>query len=126
MKCVACGNTALVEGTLIDNSSSGTSIFAPKELSIWKSMFGVGTREVRAYGCIHCQHLQLAISFSEEDLQRYQQFEGEQPGLLERINSEPREVEKLKTGVMPPRRLTANSAAFIRKAGPYRRWMRGG
>lgn len=90
MKCVACGSTALVEGTLIDNSSG----FQPKEASIWKSMFGVGTREVRAYGCIHCQHLQLAISFSEEDLQRYQQFEGEQPGVLERINSEPRELEK--------------------------------
>ena len=90
MKCVACGSTALVEGALRDNSSSGTSMFKPKELSIWKSMFGVGTREVRAYGCIRCQHLQLAISFSEEDLQRYQQFEGEQPGVLERINSEPR------------------------------------
>ena len=94
MKCVACGSTALVEGALINNSDGGTSIFTPKELSIWKSMFGVGTREVRAYGCIHCQHLQLAVSFSEEDLQRYQQFEGEQPGVLERINSEPREVEK--------------------------------
>ena len=93
MKCVACGSTALVEGTLIDNSSSG-HIFKPKELSIWKSMFGVGTREVRAYGCIHCQHLQLAISFSEEDLQRYQQFEGEQPGVLERINLEPRGSEE--------------------------------
>ena len=85
MKCVACGSTALVEGTLIDNSSG----FQPKELSILKSMFGFGTRAVRAYGCIHCQHLQLAISFSEEDLQRYQQFEGEQPGVLERINLEP-------------------------------------
>jgi len=90
MKCVACGSTALVEGTLIDNSSG----FKPKEYSIWKSMFGVGTREVRAYGCIHCQHLQLAISFSEEDLQRYQQFEGEQPGVLERINLEPRGAGK--------------------------------
>ena len=90
MKCVACGSTALVEGTLIDNSSG----FKPKESSIWKSMFGVGTREVRAYGCIRCQHLQLAVSFSEEDLQRYQQFEGEQPGVLERINSEPRALEK--------------------------------
>ena len=90
MKCVACGSTALVEGTLIDNSSG----FKPKELSIWKTMFGVGTREVRAYGCIHCQHLQLAISFSEEDLQRYQQFEGEQPGVLERINLEPRGSEE--------------------------------
>ncbi len=94
MKCVACGSTALVEGALTDNSSGGTSLFTPKDLSIWKSMFGVGTREVRAYGCVRCQHLQLAVSFSEEDLQRYQQFEGEQPGVLERINSEPREVEK--------------------------------
>ena len=90
MKCVACGSTALVEGTLIDNSSG----FKPKELSNLKSMFGVGTREVRAYGCIHCQHLQLAISFSEEDLQRYQQFEGEQPGVLERINSDTKELEE--------------------------------
>ncbi len=49
MKCVACGSTAIVEGTLIDNSSG----FKPKELSNLKSMFGVGTREVRAYGCIH-------------------------------------------------------------------------
>ena len=94
MKCVACGSAALVEGTLMDNSGGGTSMFKPKELSNWKSMFGVGTREVRAYGCIRCQHLQLGVSFSEEDLQRYQQFEGEQPGVLERINSEPKELEK--------------------------------
>ena len=86
MKCVACGSTALVEGTLIDNSSG----FTPKQSSSWKSMFGFGTREVRAYGCLHCQHLQLAINFSKEDLQRYQQFEGEQPGVLERINLEPK------------------------------------
>jgi hypothetical protein len=93
MKCVACGSAALVEGTLIDSGGSGTSIFVPKDRSVWKSMFGVGTREVRGYGCIHCQHLQLAVSFTAEDLQRYQQFEGEQPGVLERINSEPREFE---------------------------------
>lgn len=94
MKCVACGSAALVEGTVGDNSSGGTIIFKPKELSMWKSMFGVGTREVRAYGCIHCQHLQLAVSFSDEDVRRYQQFEGEQPGVLERINSEPRDMAK--------------------------------
>lgn len=90
MKCVACGSSALVEGTMIDTSSG----FKPKELSGLKSMFGVGTREVRAYGCIHCQHLQLAVSFSKEDLQRYQQFEGQQPGVLERINSDPRGSEE--------------------------------
>ena len=86
MKCVACGSTALVEGTMIDNASG----FQPKQLSNLKSIFGFGAREIRAYGCIHCQHLQLAVSFSDEDRQRYQQFEGEQPGVLERINSEPR------------------------------------
>ena len=94
MKCVACGSVALVEGSLIDNAGGGTGIFKLKESSIWKSMFGVGTREVHAYGCVHCHHLQLAISFSEEDFQRYQQFEGEQPGVLERINSESNELEK--------------------------------
>ena len=94
MKCVACGSGALVEGTLMDNSGGGTSVFMPKEKSIWKNMFGVGTRSVRAYGCIHCHHLQLAVTFSEDDLQRYQHFEGEQPGVLERINSEPKALEK--------------------------------
>lgn len=94
MKCVACGSAALVEGSLMDSVGGPAGTFVPKELSVWKSMFGVGTRKVRAYGCVHCQHLQLAVSFSQEDLQRYQQFEGEQPGVLERINSDPREFEK--------------------------------
>ena len=93
MKCVACGSTALVEGTVIDNGGCQTSTFSPKELSIWKSMFGVGSRAVHAYGCVHCHHLQLAVSFSEQDLERYQQFDGEQPGVLERINSAPGELE---------------------------------
>ena len=93
MKCVACGSVALVKGTLTDTSSGGTQVFKSEFVSMWKSMFGVGTRSIRAYGCIHCQHLQLAVDFSEEDLQRYQQFEGEQPGVLERINSEPRKME---------------------------------
>ncbi len=56
-------------------------------------MFGIGTRGVRAYGCINCQHLQLAVEFSDEDLQSYQQFEGEQPSVLERINPEPKKLE---------------------------------
>jgi hypothetical protein len=57
-------------------------------------MFGLGTREIRAYGCLHCQHLQMAVDFSDEDLQRYQQFEGEQPDVLERINSDTKESEE--------------------------------
>ena len=88
MNCLACGSTALVTGTVLDNSSGGSTVFKIDQVSIWKSLFGVGTRKVRAYGCVHCQHLQLAVDFSEKDVRRYQQFEGEQPGVLERINSE--------------------------------------
>lgn len=93
MKCVACGSVALVKGTLIETSGGGATGFKPEEVSMWKIMVGVGTRSVRAYGCMHCQHLQLAVDFSEEDLQRYQQFEGQQPGVLERINSEPGKLD---------------------------------
>lgn len=88
MKCIACGSTKLVSGTIFDNSSGGSTVFKLDDVSVWKSMFGVGTRKVRAYGCVHCQHLQLAVDFSEKDVQRYNQFEGEQPSILERINSE--------------------------------------
>ena len=89
MKCLACGSEALVGGTILDTSSGGGTVFKLDDVSVWKSMFGVGTRKIRAYGCVHCQHLQLAVDFSEKDRLRYQQFEGEQPGVLERINSEP-------------------------------------
>lgn len=83
----------MIEGTLLENSGGGTTVFKPENVSIWKSMFGVGMRGVRAYGCIHCQHLQLAVEFTEEDSQRYQQFEGQQPSVLERINSEPEQSD---------------------------------
>lgn len=59
-----------------------------REVSNWKSMFGVGLRGVRAYGCVNCRHLQMAVDFTEEDVQRYRQFEGEQLSVLERINAE--------------------------------------
>ncbi len=88
MKCLACGSEALVGGTVLDSSSGGTTAFRLDEVPIWKSMFGVGTRKIRAYGCVHCQHLQLAVDFSEKDRLRYQQFEGEQPGILDRLASE--------------------------------------
>jgi len=92
MRCVACGNTALVEGILRGDDGSSPS-FYPSDTSLLRQIFGIGGRAVRAYGCVHCQHLQLAIEFREGDLERYQQFEGEQPDVLERISSEPRELE---------------------------------
>ncbi|MBX3265376.1 MAG: hypothetical protein KF831_01585 [Acidobacteria bacterium] len=89
MKCLACGSGALVAGTLLDSGDGGKPAFKLDEVPAWKSLFGLGTRAIRGYGCVHCGHLQLAVDFSEKDKASYRQFEGEQPGVLERINSEP-------------------------------------
>ncbi|HVG17897.1 MAG TPA: hypothetical protein VNI02_02525 [Blastocatellia bacterium] len=93
MKCIACGSTALVEGGLTDGS--GTAIFfKPNDAPLLKRVFGLSNRGVRAYGCVHCQHLQLSVEFDESDLERYQRFEGEQPGVLERIGAGPEGLEE--------------------------------
>lgn len=89
MKCLGCGSEALVPGTIVDASDGGRPSFKMDDVSVWKGLFGVGNRKIRAYGCVHCQQLQLAVDFTDEDRKKYQQFEGEQPGVLERINSEP-------------------------------------
>lgn len=88
MKCVACGSTSLVEGELINMADGAMNAFKLKDVSTWKSIFGRGIRKVNAYGCVNCYHLQLAVDFSNEDRERYRQFEGEQPSVLERINAE--------------------------------------
>ena len=87
MKCSACGSTALVEGSLMDTASGGTLGFQPADMSTLKQMFGMGSRRIVSYGCVHCRNLQLTVEFNEEDIQKYQEFEGQQPGVLERINS---------------------------------------
>ena len=94
MKCTACGSAALIEGTVRDSNTSVIR-FYPSDVSTLKNIFGfaVGGRAVRAYGCMHCQNLQIAVEFNESDLERYQQFEGEQPDVLERINSNPKKLE---------------------------------
>lgn len=91
MKCTACGSAGLIEGKIRD-SNSANIVFYPADTSVLKQMFGVGGREVQAYGCVHCHNLQFAVKFNERDLERYQQFEGEQPGVLERINSDPKRL----------------------------------
>lgn len=91
MKCLACGSESLVGGTIFD-SNGAKVLFKLDDTPMWKSLFGAGTRGIRAYGCVHCGHLQLAVDFTEKDLLQYQQFEGEQPGVLERINSEPEKL----------------------------------
>jgi hypothetical protein len=87
MKCAACGSTALIEGTL--QADDGSIIkFQPNDAPWVKRIFAMGRRDVRVYGCIHCQQLQFAVGFSGEDMERYQQFEGEQPNVLDRINAD--------------------------------------
>ena len=91
MKCTACGSAALMDGTLRD-SNGATVRFYPSDVSNLKAAFGMGSKEVRAYACTHCQNLQFAVDFKESDLERYQQFDGEQPDVLERINSHPKKL----------------------------------
>lgn len=88
MKCVACGGASLVEGEAVDMRGGKMGSFKLSGVPNWKSTFGVGIRGVRAYGCVGCGHLQFAVDFSDEDLRRYRQFEGEQLSVLERINAE--------------------------------------
>jgi hypothetical protein len=92
MKCIACGSAALIEGTIMDVNASGVWFYL-KDVPTLKTFFGVGAREVRAYGCIHCQNLQFGVEFNKSDLERYQQFEGEQPDVLERLNSDSKKLE---------------------------------
>ena len=92
MKCTACGSAALVEGTVKDTNGASVS-FSLNDVPTLKAIFGVGNRKVQAYGCIRCHNLQFSVAFSEKDFERYQQFEGEQPDVLERINSDPKKLK---------------------------------
>jgi len=91
MKCTACGSSALVEGTVLGGDLSAFG-FYPSDLPSLKRIFGIGSRAIQAQGCVRCKNLQFTVEFSEKDLERYQQFEGEQPDVLERINSNPKEL----------------------------------
>ena len=93
MKCTACGSSSLVEGTIISNGDASTFGFYASDLPSLKRIFGIGSRRVQAYGCVHCKNLQFTVEFSESDVTRYQQFEGQQPDVLERINSSPKKLE---------------------------------
>ena len=92
MKCTACGSSSLVVGTIMGSDGS-TLGFYPSDIPALKRIFGIGGKAIQAYGCVHCRNLQFTVEFSEHDLERYQEFEGEQPDVLERINSNPKELE---------------------------------
>jgi len=86
MECVRCGATAVVEGSLMDTGGGGGLAFIFKDQSKWKSIFGVGSRSINVHACVHCAHLELTVEFTEKDRTRYQEFDGPQPGVIERIN----------------------------------------
>jgi hypothetical protein len=90
MNCIACGSTNLIEGNIFNQY--GLS-FKPIEISDLKASIGIGVLEIFAYACVHCGNLQLNVNFSDEDRQRYLEFEGQQPALLERIESESIDTE---------------------------------
>ena len=91
MKCTACGSSSLVVGTIMGEGIMPG--FYPSDLPSLKRVFGIGHKPIQAYACVHCGNLQFTVQFTERDLERYQQFEGEQPDVLERINSNPKKLD---------------------------------
>jgi len=83
MKCIACGSTALIKGEL---SNQYGVAFQPEDAPYLKRIFAIGSRKIHAYACIHCSNMQLTVDFTDADRAHYQQFEGEQPDVLHRLN----------------------------------------
>ena len=87
MNCNSCGSSNVIEGTIIDKNSGGDSLlFVSKDKPLYKKIFGIGGNKILSFACVHCGNLQLMVEFSEKDKERYIEFEGRQPSLLERIN----------------------------------------
>ena len=85
MECVRCKATAMIEGSLMEGSGGGDVYFCAKERSLMKRIFSLGSRKIKAYACLHCSHLELMVEFTDKDRKRYQEFDGPQPGVLDRI-----------------------------------------
>lgn len=85
MECVRCGATAIVEGSLMETTSNGAVAFLSADTSLLNRIFGSGSRKIMAQACVHCSHLELMVEFTEKDRKRYQEFDGPQPGVLDRI-----------------------------------------
>jgi hypothetical protein len=81
----------LIEGT-VPQSPKDHLKFNPVGRSFLDRVFG-GGRKIRAYGCLHCNHLQFAVDFEPGDFERYQEFEGKQPAVLERLEDEGERTE---------------------------------
>ena len=71
----------------METGSGGGVAFLSADGGFLKRIFG-GTRNIKAFACLHCSHLELMVDFTEKDRQRYQEFDGPQPGILDRISNE--------------------------------------
>jgi len=69
----------------MEMSGGGGVAFLSNDESYLKRIFGSGSRKINAHACIHCSHLELTVEFTENDRKRYQEFDGPQPGVLDRI-----------------------------------------
>ena len=69
----------------MEGSSGGDVQFSPDNVSYMKRIFSVGNRKIKGYACLHCSHLELMVEFTDGDRKKYQEFEGPQPDVLERI-----------------------------------------
>jgi hypothetical protein len=75
----------MIEGSLMEGSSGGNVLFCSDDVSYMKRMFSVGSRKIKGYACLHCSHLEFMVEFTDADRKRYQDFDGPQPGFLDRI-----------------------------------------
>lgn len=89
MECVRCGATAMLEGSLLEGTGGTDVYFSPSDISYMKRILSsAGNRKIKSYACLHCSHLELMVEFTEGDRKKYQEFDGPQPGVLDRIAEE--------------------------------------
>jgi len=75
----------MIDRSLMEGSGGSDVYFCSNEISYMKRILSIGNRKIKAYACLHCSHLELMVEFTERDRKRYQEFDGPQPGVLDRI-----------------------------------------
>jgi hypothetical protein len=76
----------VIDGSLMDTGAGGGLAFIFADKSLLQKIFGGGSRKTNVQACLHCSHLELTVEFTDADRKRYQEFEGPQPGVLDRIS----------------------------------------
>ena len=76
----------MIEGSLMETGGGGGVAFLSNDKSYLKRIFGGGSRNLNAHACLHCSHLELTVEFTDDDRRRYQEFDGPQPGVIDRIS----------------------------------------